>query len=427
MAIMAKKKKHNYSYDNDIFDDDDSYGGYSYWGGGWYWLSTYKKDYSWAYGMNYIQPDHKRIRDELAEKQMEYNKKWYPLKIEYIGNKQLRELTDTGMSVIRIWACDSDDVDKIMGFREKTESFWMTAIDEWDELIMNMACRFPDWRYPDWYYIEDESGDSIKDPVSWDYMDDRWAMRNWYNYDVFKKRLQEKQKEEKPEEKLSKLISRWGIWPDFECMTNKENIKKIAHDLLNRLSPPKSPILKEPNLRAGKRINRKFINGLSYKPLMKAETMKLQKKRVLNIVDWSWSMGWYTSWEHLYKATNFMYAIEQTWFFNCDSFFSESNTLSKAVGLCHGHSWGEWFDELLNRLMDMGYNPNNYDYIFIFTDCNIWQQQENVLNEILSNKKHILFSFDSYYMEDMMIRHKSLKYKYVNNPNAMIEELVNYI
>jgi hypothetical protein len=68
-------------------------------------------------------------------------------------------------------------------------------------------------------------------------------------------------------------------------MTNKENIKKIAHDLLNRLSPPKSPILKEPNLRAGKRINRKFINGLSYKPLMKAETMKLQKKRVLNIVD----------------------------------------------------------------------------------------------------------------------------------------------
>ncbi len=52
-----------------------------------------------------------------------------------------------------------------------------------------------------------------------------------------------------------------------------------------------SRVMFTPSLRSGKRINRNYVNGIDYKPLVEKTNVKADKPRVLIIHDCSGSMG----------------------------------------------------------------------------------------------------------------------------------------
>ena len=367
---------------------------------------SYYDKYSWATSFTYVMPNYQKIRKQIKEKQEYYNTQWVPLKASYAE--------EISMEKKSYWLIDAkvpsaQDLVDIVDFVNKTESIWIDELIDIDSLIMEMYFGKRTWINTPSCITKATLFSSQSNYIKY-----RWELLKEIK-DIL---------EEKRQEKLLHQNWRGGIGSEMKRKADMVRVNRLSKELLNRLIPPQSLVEKEPDLRKWKRINRNYVYWLSYKPLKRENIISPIKKKVLNIVDWSWSMIG----NSLEMAWDFMYAIEDTWLFDCTSFFSQQDTalLSKDYTIYY-NNWWEWFKDIEDRIVDMWFRINDFDYIFIYTDCDIGRDQLNALKKIVQSKKHMLFCFNRRYGDDVRNNHPSLKVVNISNTQDMTNHLISYV
>lgn len=184
--------------------------------------------------------------------------------------------------------------------------------------------------------------------------------------------------------KFCREISRWKY---AETTIPIENLN---------FSVEKDNVFKVANLTKWKRINNSFVQWIDYKPLKyKEKPDNKNKKKLLFIIDISWSMCW----KPYKNALWFTKSTIDTWIFdvtvyttNClkvdnitDNFNFNWNTW---LFECP-NSW-DWFEYLNDRMLD---EKTDKDYIVVLTDMRVWEFAEREIKEYLSSKKHLILSF----------------------------------
>lgn len=372
--------------------------------------SWYNK-YSWASGYKYVQPDYKKIRKELKEKQHELNKQWIAVKISH--NKQ-SEVERKWYWLLKIKTRQANRVDKIMRFVNNVSWIGISQLDEYDTFIMQMI-------------IGETSKYTINNiEPNWDLTKDATK------YQEYKDALKNLSEERKKDLWLikSKNVGWWGSEPSETFQLDDNKIENRKSQMLMKLKPPQSVNVKSENLRKWKRINRKFINNLSYKPLLNKEIFTPDKKKVLLVVDGSGSMYY----KAFVQAWQLAHAMMRTWLFNtewyytcCDTIFKMKWDWNEALTT----SGSEWFWYLNERLDDMWCKYNLFDYLFIFTDCAIPEDDMNKINELASGKKSVIFAMnpDSYppNIEEARGVIKNAKIVEVRKSSDVVDELEKFI
>ena len=379
------------------------------------YLSTNFKraNYSWASSYTYVQPDYKKIREEIKQEQIKYNNMWVWLKVGYWTKVMIERKY--------LWLTKSEvtkakDVKTIVSFAEQTENLGIVDLGIVDWFIMQMLY----FGNPEQYTTD----------AKWNEIWPKEAMLSKDNYELYRAYLNKKLDAEikKQQQENWKRGQHWGwVWAKKTIPLKKERIDKLKEEMLMRLTSPRDIFQREASLRKGKRINRNFVYGLSYKPLMQEQTEKVKKKKVLNIVDGSGSM-WINQKDPIFVGWEFMYALSETGLFDCENFFSQTQTLSRWDDFqLYCYSWWEWFADMPARLVDMWVNVNDFDYVFVFTDCCIDTRCKNALNEMLSKKKHILFCCEERNWDYMREDYPALKIVDVKTTADMVNNLVSYV
>lgn len=160
--------------------------------------------------------------------------------------------------------------------------------------------------------------------------------------------------------------------------------------------------LHEESLRKGKRINRNFINGSSYKPLVSKTTLSQKRKKLFFILDCSGSMGSGNNvTDPSYQAISFAAAAVNSWLFDCDHVIYHSssgwaNVIKdiKKWDLYNLAWWSEGFEHLPDNLDKQWLAW--VDYIVALTDLCIWSDAEQGLHDYLKSwRKHMVLSFQN--------------------------------
>ena len=392
MSYYSKGRKDNY------------YGWYSYWGWSWGWSRWWSDVKTWASQWTYVRPDYQKIKDELLQKQKKLNAMGYAIKIWY-GTASVSRKSHW---FTRVTAKDTTEFDTIRKFLDKTKALWIMELTWVDTYIMqSMLWQWKSWN--DWVF--NSSDWKILDSVT--------------TYNSIKNAY-------KPSEwaKTKKLQDEW--WTDWGWSAwfhtfplDTKEIDKIADQIKNKLRIKQVTYIKEDSIRKWNRINRKYTIWLSHKPLIVKVANTYKKKRCLCIIDCSGSMS---SFNHKW-ACHFMESLWVIWIFNTDIYYSNDFCLYKSNGAewlsCN---WGwEWFDIVDQRLSILNVDSNQYDYIFVFTDMNIWTAEMTNLQDILKGKKHILFNFNSSKWEHRRSIFWDLKIQDVTKVQDMIDNLINYV
>lgn len=414
-------KKYKYDY---YWDDDYNY----YWfgsGGNSFWKKyippvknpTYDYDYtsywlydkySWASTYTYVQPDYKKIRSELKVVQQKLNKQWYPIKIDY----WVASVSRKHWWVIKTRAESTDEMENIRKFIDKLQWMWITSIGRDDEIMMRLIYSRADYET---YWFDDQPPKYI--------LDDRIV------YEKYRSEIRQEAGDKEAENISAKSrwgISHWNIWS-----LNVDNANKVKEELLNKLKIKDVKTEKEESVRKWSRINRKYLLGISHKPLINKLDIRRKKKRVLNIVDSSWSMC-----ELIGKGTRsvfdlaseFSYWIKLTNIFDFVWYYSEDQTIMRMDNEeAIIPSWWEWFNVIDIRLSDMGCNTEDQDYIFVYTDLQIGTNEMDKLEAMLSKKKHIIFNMWWKERDKFKEQYSNLKIVDITSTKDMIANIVNYV
>lgn len=307
-----------------------------------------------------------------------------------------------------------DAVDKAKKFVDKLEWLGIGDIDEVGSKICEELIRW-----------SDASISSIN--------------TDWYNSareEMIKKMEQQDKKRDKKQKKAAQQW-RWGRGGEKISKVDEMKAKIITEELLSKIKVKESIFSKEDSVRKWTRISRKYINKQSYKPLVRNIVEKRNRKKILAIIDWSWSMmegPWGTSTlsnSYLLQASNFMYWLRDTMIYNMDGIFSQWQTAVKIdeqgeeYNIYH-NDWSEWFEAIEHRTSDLLWSIS-HDYIFVFTDCNIGSDQLSALENLINKWKHIIFNFWWQVLWDNVRGMYSLNVKDVKTTRDMVQTLINYI
>jgi len=384
------------------YNYDYYYSWYSYWWRSWGWWQDIK---SWASQYTYVRPNYQKIKDELLQKQKKLNAMWYAIKIWY-GEASVSRKPHW---FTRVSAKDWTQFDEIRKFLDKTKSLWVKELWSVDTFILqSMLSKKAAW----WWK-------------------DTWAASNdWSILDSIEKYNDVRQSFVHPNSsKEDKLKKDWGTswwWSSsFElAQLDISRVNKIADQLKNKLKIKEITYTKEDSLRKWNRISRKYTMWMSHKPLNIKITHVNKKKKCLCILDCSGSMS---SVDHS-GASHFMEAIWNTSIFDADIYYSNEMCIHKSNWTDRLRLWWwEWFAILDQRLSVINIDTKSYDYIFVFTDMEIWLSEMSNLWDILKCKKHILFNFSEIYWEEWKPQFPDMKIQYVSKVQDMIDNLVNYV
>lgn len=222
------------------------------------------------------------------------------------------------------------------------------------------------------------------------------------SYDQYRKKF--KPIEHKAPPKGKKAIAEaefewgWNMGTEHK-LCDEVMYKKVLHSIRSKISL-RSTINTEASLRKGSRINRGFIDGTSYKPLMTRTTDIVRKKKIMFIVDCSGSM-WYplSNEDPSYKALSFVGGVVNSGKFDVDHVILHSSSGWRNVAkpfkrwelFTHSGGWEgfESVDDNLSRDMVSG-----VDYIVTLTDLCIDEgSQQGLYDYLKKGKKHLVLSF----------------------------------
>lgn len=384
-------------YYNDYYESERIW---DRWWSAWYKRSEYVaptytdyyNKYQWASTYSYVKPDYKIIREKLLEKQKKMNKLWFPIKIAYWRQSTSRR----NWGLIKISVESVDEVDKIRKVIDQLTTLWIKTIDG----IISSIIRdlIDSWgaipsSYDDFMKLYEEYKAKHKEKDEWDA---KWGWK-----------------------------SRWWNWAERKDPVNMSSVSVIKNSLLWKIKVKDTFTIKNASYTRWNRINRWYISKQSSKPLINVCNKNATKKNVLAIVDWSGSMS-----SVIDMCSEFMYWLYDTWIFNLKWYFSTEDTIvwNDMVSPYNTYRnwWWEWFDTLAMKLEDMEWN-NDYDYIFIFTDCKIANDQLQEIYNMVEWKKHILFNFSWKDKWDNVKWMFDFNIKNISNINDMISALVNYV
>lgn len=202
----------------------------------------------------------------------------------------------------------------------------------------------------------------------------------------------------------------WKVW-SLDTIDNKERYNKMLRIIQSRIRP-RSHTQFEESMRKGKRINRNYINGSSYKPLLSKDVIQPRKKKLMIVYDCSWSMGYINSEGNAaYNAAPFIAAITNSWVFDIEHVVYHSNSGWEDVArrikkwevfhLAWGSEGFEYIDDNLPEQWSRW-----VDYIIAITDLQIWTAAQQWLYDYLSKcNKHMVLSFlDKWDLKWMNVR-----------------------
>ncbi len=399
---------------------------YWYWTLYWYdrddWFSRpstyqyqkvdYSSKYSFASNFEYVRPDHKKIREKLKQKQLQLNKQWYSIKIEYWSHV---DFSRTQYWFAKVYCPSLSVFDQIRKFLDKNTKIWIIKLTSKDVNIYNSITTGNS-------ISVDENIIPSKRNVHWF----TWFDFDRHDYNLYRYSVIDI---EWDKESKSKDFHYWWTSSYLKKITiNKNEIQKMSEIIKNKLRIKSDIKIKNVSLSKWKRINRNFILNYSYKPLEYISTFLRKKKKVLMVIDWSWSMnGWASDW-YFHKAALSSFALRDTWLFEASVFFTTEDTLSYANGYdAYYISQWEWFEYLKSRLSKASIDYSMFDYIFIFTDLNVSSSSQEEIAAICWSKKHIVFSFDEKHMEKYQNMYSSMKIKYVKSVQNIIDSVINFV
>lgn len=183
---------------------------------------------------------------------------------------------------------------------------------------------------------------------------------------------------------ISEKIYNWRHIPCFKKST--------------RLTPPPQKYLKFPHLVKWKRINKWFIQRTDYKALKTKEKLIVKRRKLLVLLDGSWSMRW-----NPYDASiNFIASLMDSNMFDISVVHSSDRRVTDVTSaLKKWTSWAtkdfintdgsEWFDVLTDRL---GSLTRDEDYVVVLTDMEVPNDAERNLKDFIWTKKHLILSFE---------------------------------
>lgn len=268
----------------------------------------------------------------------------------------------------------------------------------------------------------------------WEWISKSDAIRlinDYYNWKITHSEVRKNFKKPEPWES-KRFAESWGWYSWFWIVGSRIPLNKDQYNKNIKLIKSKivfhDIIRKEENLRTWKRINRKFINWLSYKPLTTKEVDKVNKKKLLIIQDCSGSMdSWRGSNDPSYLWASFSAACANSWVFDMEHIIFHSSSGWKNVAkdfkkweLYNLYWWAEWFEALDDNLSPEYLNW--VDYIVVVTDLCIWSDAEQWLYDYLTRgKKHMILSFQR---AGTM---KGLNVRQIKNSNDMVNALFSLV
>lgn len=230
----------------------------------------------------------------------------------------------------------------------------------------------------------------------------------FFSWDITYKELKDNFDEEAIEKLFkrkwdpSKAINENNVWTKekFRWRTIWDEQQKKFINLINQKVTIKSSTERSESLSRGKRINKSYIQWTSYKPLSFKETTVWNKKNLLIIIDWSWSMGCesHIGGRTIEEAHSFASALFHCWKFNViktihhdSSWWYDVNEFYKKWIIKVAIGWGEWFDRIDDNLDDDFLKW--VDYIVTLTDLCIGTSEQEWLHEYIKKRKHMVISF----------------------------------
>lgn len=442
---FSKKKIKKSSYRWDVWDNNDwdSYKINTYtpykqsieqyqphqYGHGQFWRQDYTQEkkvikynpfdkYSFASSYTYVQPDYIKMKKSLEAEQIRLNALGYPIKISYWD---INISCKTPWWLIRVTCNTMKQIGEIRRAIDSLSLLWIHTIDWKDSILFEEAYwyRNKTIRYNSSYFNTNAYSDI--------------DLYNWFRNSKDRDEIEEKQKGMKTWGFLYNRQDNIEYWLKIE----KSYCDKIAEQILNKVRLRKPNVIKQENLRKWKRINRKFIWGVSYKPLLSKEipNTSINKKKVLCVVDCSWSMSAKTS--DIFNNTSFCQKeaisfarwLHDTGIFKCDTILVCTDYIKMMWDSYEQpiNDWSEWFARLESIMESNDISHKNYDYFFLFTDCNIDWSSVDAVDSIAKWKKHIIFDFYGKEQGVLLSVNQSFNIKHIKQTNDMIEELVRYV
>lgn len=190
---------------------------------------------------------------------------------------------------------------------------------------------------------------------------------------------------------------------DRSCSYNdRDRLYDRAVQAMRSKFKPRDIVSKEACLNKGKRINRNFLTGMSYKPLQAKTVEEHKRKKLLIVCDSSWSMSDDTI---AWVAGSFLKALVDTNIFQIDHIIKHScvfvqdylddyRKLDPRNGKAfYNARWGgEWFESLDDNI-DVRY-VKEADYVIVITDLCYDESAEAGLHRMLQrSKKHLVLVF----------------------------------
>lgn len=187
----------------------------------------------------------------------------------------------------------------------------------------------------------------------------------------------------------------WWWWTEHSKVRMKRTPNKI------NITPKPNKTIKEISLTRWKRINRWYINRTDYRCLVDKRIEKHKKPKILFLLDWSWSMGYWSP-NPYPTAMNFLWDISQTHLFDTQMLLTTSADLQDiTTDVWKWGKWetneiwnrigrGEWFERLTYRSWAL---ERDEDYVVVLTDMEVPQNAEDNLRLFIWWKKHLILSF----------------------------------
>ena len=295
-----------------------------YWYWTWYWYGSdrfskpstyqyqkvdYSSKYSFASTFEYKRPDYKKIREKLKEKQLQLNRQWYSIKIEYWGNISFSR---TAYWFAKVYCPSVSIFDSIRKFLDKNTHIWIIKLWAKDEKIYKSIslCNYID--------VDPTIIPTWKDKHLFQYAD-----LSRPDYNLYRDSVTRDSQDDSSDGNKNKDFGYWWNWRDQgKYEIEKDIVTKMSDIIKNKLKIKSNIRIKNVSLNKWKRINRNFILNYSYKPLEYISTFLRKKKKVLMIIDWSWSMKNTYPYKNTfhYKASLSAFALRDTWLFDTNIF-----------------------------------------------------------------------------------------------------------
>lgn len=401
---MWKKSWYSSWWDDDYSSPSSNKTTYSSWWSWWnsfnYWASYFSSFASWFADKEKI----RKLKESISKKAIE---NFIPVNVNISGqtssiSKRFKFLIDIANSDVSKYT--DDVVDKIPNAFNKTP---YNASPVWNLILKNHLYNDAEIKkFTDDYPWFKKASDEY---FAW--VDGAWNMLSWVELqqkleeamgklDQWKVRAYEKKETEQRkinEDGTMKSFSE--IWDERKLQDKTLSNKFLA--LIKSKIHISDLTEKEESISKWKRINRNYVTGTSYKPLVNKQTHKKSKKKLFFIVDCSGSMWDVNSIRRSpsHMSVSFLDALNKSDIFEIPYIYFHSDTWFGNVAKKFAREpfgcewWCEWFENI-----DINLNPaelSECDYVITLTDLDIWTSAQQWLYDFLKkSKKHLIISFN---------------------------------